>query len=80
MVDKLPSNLRLSKLTNYEKSFISYGLLFWASIEYLGTFEDMQKDTHEIFMNQNLDILNIKESMILLAFGKAFFSSSSFFF
>lgn len=33
---RLPMNLRLSKITNLEKSFISIALIFWASVEYLG--------------------------------------------
>lgn len=47
LVAKMPMNLRLMKVSAYEKTMLMAVLMFWASVEYLGTVFPTQRDIRD---------------------------------
>jgi hypothetical protein len=47
LLGKMPMNLRLMRVSAYEKTMFMAILMFWASVEYLGTLFPMQRDTRD---------------------------------
>jgi len=51
---KIPYNLRTSRLASNEKSFITLVILFWATVEYLGRHQTIQRDTPDTCIDRQL--------------------------